>query len=212
LSNPENSSVTKLACLEKARQAGMKIPRTIVATRKAEIAKLLQEGQYITKPMYEVRTMEIDNKKFVPWTRKLTADDIKDLPELIYPSLVQECVEKQFELRVFVLEDEIFPMTIFSQAYEETSVDFRASGPSNYMRKSPITLPKELNNSIRKFMKLMALNTGSIDILYSTTGEYYFLEVNPVGQFGMTSVPCNYFLEKRIAQLLIDKDNEFKRR
>ena len=30
-----------------------------------------------------------------------------------------------------------------------------------------------------------------------------FLEVNPVGQFGMVSLPCNYQLEKRIAQYLI---------
>jgi hypothetical protein len=35
-------------------------------------------------------------------------------------------------------------------------------------------------------------------------GEYVFLEVNPIGQFGMVSAPCNYNLEKKIAQYLIN--------
>ena len=51
-------------------------------------------------------------------------------------------------------------------------------------------------------MKLADLDTGSIDMMYSTDGEYYFLEVNPVGQFGMVSYPCNYYIEKEIATIL----------
>jgi D-alanine-D-alanine ligase-like ATP-grasp enzyme len=47
------------------------------------------------------------------------------------------------------------------------------------------------------------LNTGSIDIIKDNNGEYIFLEVNPVGQFGMTSIPCNFYLEKKIAEYLI---------
>jgi len=46
------------------------------------------------------------------------------------------------------------------------------------------------------------LNSGSIDILVTPNNEYVFLEVNPVGQFGMVSQPCNYYLEKRIAERL----------
>jgi D-alanine-D-alanine ligase-like ATP-grasp enzyme len=51
-------------------------------------------------------------------------------------------------------------------------------------------------------MALLKLNTGSIDLIVNTTGEYIFLEVNPVGQFGMVSSPCNYYLEREIARFL----------
>lgn len=41
-------------------------------------------------------------------------------------------------------------------------------------------------------------------MVFTKKEEYIFLEVNPVGQFNMTSVPCNYNLEKIIAQKLVN--------
>ena len=55
-------------------------------------------------------------------------------------------------------------------------------------------------------MKSLDLKTGSIDMILTPEGDYYFLEVNPVGQFSMTSSPCNYNLEKRIAEYLMKYD------
>ena len=51
------------------------------------------------------------------------------------------------------------------------------------------------------------MNTGSFDFILTSEGEYVFLEVNPIGQFGMVSYPCNYYLEEKIVDLLIQKDN-----
>ena len=55
-------------------------------------------------------------------------------------------------------------------------------------------------------MDQLNLDSGSIDIIYSTNKEYVFLEVNPIGQFGMVSSPCNYYIEKRIAQYFKSKE------
>ena len=54
-------------------------------------------------------------------------------------------------------------------------------------------------------MEKVELETGSIDMILTKDGKYVFLEINPVGQFGMVSYPCNYFLEKAIAKTLISK-------
>ena len=51
-------------------------------------------------------------------------------------------------------------------------------------------------------MNLIGLNTGSIDMILTPEGDYYFLEVNPVGQFGMISHPCNFYLEEKVANFL----------
>jgi glutathione synthase/RimK-type ligase-like ATP-grasp enzyme len=48
----------------------------------------------------------------------------------------------------------------------------------------------------------LGLDSGSIDMIVSTEGKYIFLEVNPVGQFGMVSYPCNYYIERDIADYL----------
>ena len=55
-------------------------------------------------------------------------------------------------------------------------------------------------------MKRLKLNCGSIDLIKAKDGNLVFLEVNPTGQFGMTSTPCNYNLHKKIANKLIDID------
>lgn len=36
--------------------------------------------------------------------------------------------------------------------------------------------------------------------------NFYFLEINPVGQFGMVSGPCNYKIEKLIAKYIIENN------
>ena len=52
-------------------------------------------------------------------------------------------------------------------------------------------------------MQNIGLETGSIDMVFTKDGHFVFLEVNPIGQFGMTSKPCNYFLERELALSLI---------
>ena len=83
-------------------------------------------------------------------------------------------------------------MAIFSQADKQTSIDFRNYNYEKPTRRVPYKLPKKFEDKLREFMKLAYLNTGSIDIIRNEKNEYVFLEVNPVGQFGMVSKPCNY--------------------
>ncbi len=56
-------------------------------------------------------------------------------------------------------------------------------------------------------MQAMNLNTASLDLVKTKEGRFVFLELNPSGQFGMTSYPCNYYLNKVIAEFLC-KDEE----
>ena len=51
-------------------------------------------------------------------------------------------------------------------------------------------------------MDALHLETGSLDLVKTIDGRLVFLEVNPVGQFGMVSIPCNYHLERNIAAAL----------
>ena len=60
-------------------------------------------------------------------------------------------------------------------------------------------------------MQGLELETGSLDLLVTPDGREVFLEVNPVGQLGMVSHPCNYQLERKIAQLLLRKEDHGRR-
>jgi glutathione synthase/RimK-type ligase-like ATP-grasp enzyme len=95
-------------------------------------------------------------------------------------------------------------MAIFSQDDPQTKVDFRKYNTRKPNRVCPYKLPNELGSKINSFMNRSGLETGSLDFVYTSDNKYIFLEVNPVGQFGMVSGPCNYYLEKKIANHLIN--------
>jgi len=81
-------------------------------------------------------------------------------------------------------------------------LDYRYYDDDQPNRNIPYQLPESVEQSIKQFMKSKNLNCGSLDFMYGTDDNYYFLEVNPVGQFGWVSTNCNYYLEKRIAERL----------
>lgn len=67
----------------------------------------------------------------------------------------------------------------------------------------PINLPEYIVDKIFLLSLKTELNTGSIDFLYSLKeNEYYFLEINPVGQFGFLSYQFNGEIDYEIAKFL----------
>ena len=124
--------------------------------------------------------------------------------ETLFPSLFQELVEKEYELRVFYINRTFYSMAIFSQLDKQTSIDFRNYNRQKPNRTVPYQLPLHIEKKLLQLIDHFEFTTGSIDIIKSISGEYIFLENNPVGQFGMTSSPCNYRLEKIVAKHLMN--------
>ena len=52
-------------------------------------------------------------------------DSVVSLPDTFYPSLIQEEIEKVYEVRVFYLKGKCYAMAIFSQKNEKTQLDYR---------------------------------------------------------------------------------------
>ena len=97
-------------------------------------------------------------------------------------------------------------MAIFSQEDKQTVIDFRNYNDQIPNRYVPYKLPHNIEDKIDKFMHKMNLDTGSIDMIVTPDLKYIFLEVNPVGQYDMVSVPCNYYLHKKIAQTISNNE------
>jgi hypothetical protein len=106
------------------------------------------------------------------------------------------------ELRIFLLNNTFYTMAIFSQNNPKTKVDFRNYDFKHPNRSVPFILPKKIEKKLLALFEKLNLNSGSADIIIDQAGRYIFLEINPIGQFGMVSSPCNYYLEKEIAAFL----------
>jgi len=209
LSKPDiYSSDDKFLYLKTAKSLGIHIPETYILNSKSKLQELLLSGKkLITKSMSNAHKIKYNNQTYIPYTEEITLEDLDLLKEKFMVSLFQEKIEKQYEIRTFFLEDSFYSMAIFSQNDHKTKVDFRKYNFAKPNRCVPYRLPEKLRGQLQTLVKKLDINTGSMDILKSKQGTYYFLEINPIGQYGMTSVPCNYYLDKKIAEFLISKNN-----
>jgi ATP-GRASP peptide maturase of grasp-with-spasm system len=189
----------KLFHLFLAKQSGLNIPKSIITDNTDEIFSFLDKSPTITKAI-PPGLLHANAGDYSGYTSELTSDTLPDR-NFSY-SLLQEKLEKKFELRIFYLEGEFFTAAIFSQADKQTAVDFRRYNRKKPNRCVPYRLPELLKTKLTSFMKACHLASGSIDVVVTKENEYVFLEVNPIGQFRQVSEPCNYYLEKRVAQFL----------
>lgn len=195
-----------------AAEAGLAVPDTIVTDSRSRLEAFINDyPKVICKNISEIGFFRFANRGSATYTAVIDKKDLADIPDTFYPSLFQEAIEKQFEIRVFVLGDELYSMAIFSSDDSQTEVDFRRYNYVNPNRTVPIDLPQTVCEKVKEFMRKAELETGSLDLILSRTGEYYFLEVNPGGQFSMVSIPCNYHLEKKMAEYLLNKSTHAQR-
>lgn len=200
--------LNKYEVLVQAENVGMNIPPTIISGSKSEVVDFFNEhgGNIITKSLYEIipfngKALE-EGFSISCYTQKV--EDINALPESFYPTLFQKNIEKTYEIRVFYLDGRCYAAAILSQQNQSSQLDFRASGRSEPNRIVPYSLSQKLQNQIDDLMKAVDLNTGSLDIMAGDDGVKYFLEINPIGQYGWINSECNYGISIELAKKMIE--------
>jgi ATP-GRASP peptide maturase of grasp-with-spasm system len=197
--------INKMQVLDTAAALGLLIPDYLVTTKKADVETFRKKaGAIICKPLERPVQYSDDTTWITAYTELVDDAVMEKIPGTFFSSLFQQYIEKFVELRVVCLQNKCYGMAIFSQADEKTKIDFRKYNYSKPNRYVPYRLPEDIQAKLLQVMRAMDLESGSADIIVEKdTGKYYFLEINPVGQFGMTSYPCNYYIEKEIATQLV---------
>ncbi|HCP94658.1 MAG TPA: grasp-with-spasm system ATP-grasp peptide maturase [Bacteroidetes bacterium] len=198
--------INKYWALIIAAKHGLTIPESVITN---SIKALSSKFNYITKSLTDNRFVYKDERIEMQAGAHTFVIEKENMKSKMFDySLFQNLINKKFELRVFFLHDKIFASAIFSQNDPKTSIDFRNYNTEKPNRVVPFQLPDNIQFAIRGFMKEVNMNCGSLDIIYNEQKEYVFLEVNPVGQFWQVSYPCNYYLEKEIAKILIGDESK----
>ncbi len=197
-----NMDLNRLVVLDMAKEIGLNIPDFEVITSSNQLYMAQRSmGGVVTKAIVNGVYDVIGNERFYTYTELIPDNFVNQDEDIPFaPSLISKLIHKKFEIRSFFLDGNFYSMAIFSQGSEATKIDYRIAPPSVEV---PYQLPKDIEMKLAKLYRKLELNTGSADLIVNEEGEYVFLEINPVGQFGMTSVPCNYNLEEKIAKYLI---------
>lgn len=200
----EYMDLNKIEVLLKAKEIGINTPNFLLTTNKTELVEFKNKHTtIITKPIYNADVIKFDEFNTGVMYTKIVSDSIIDeVTDTFFPSLFQECIIKEYEIRVFYLDGSFYSSAIFSNN-DTDNIDYRDKS-TNKIRSITYQLPKNIEKQLTKLMKLMNLNTGSIDMIKSKSGKYYFLEINPSGIYEGISNACNYNLNKKIAEWLMN--------
>ncbi|WP_428228619.1 grasp-with-spasm system ATP-grasp peptide maturase [Flavobacterium sp.] len=196
-------NLNRLLVLDVARRNNLKVPDYEVIINGEQLLATKQSlGRSVTKAISNGVQWESENCRFYTYT-ELIEDDFyeRSVNTNFFPSLVTGLIEKELEIRTFYIDGSFFSMAIFSQSDKKTSIDFRKYTNN---RNEPYKLPFDVEEKLKNIFTDLELNCGSADLILDKNGEYIFLEINPVGQYAMTSLPCNYNLDKKIANYLIN--------
>lgn len=197
IGNPFIVNLNKIEQLHLASTFGLDIPHTIISSNNYEIKEFVKCHDSIVKPLSNIATFQINKSFYTSFTKSIKESDISDSVET--PSLIQEKIQKKFEVRSFFLNKEVYSMAIFDS---ENSEDYRSNQYSSSLSTTKIKLPEYIYTKIIKMMASLELNCCSVDFLYCESRGFIFLEINPVGQLGFLSYPNNYNLEQKIAKRL----------
>ncbi len=172
----------KLRQLHEAQRAGLRVPRTVIGNDPDEVRALWAacHGQLVTKMLTPV-TRSMGAPPAAVYTTTLGPDDLEDLDGLaLSPMIFQERVDKARELRVIYVAGRCFAASL-----EARHDDWRAAAPGASAPWQLDALPDEVAASYDALMRALGLRFGAADFLRARDGSYHFLEVNPVGEWGM---------------------------
>jgi hypothetical protein len=132
--------------------------------------------QRVAKSLTSYRTGD----RSVLFTTRIEAEQLSPAS----PWFLQSYVMAEHDVTVVVVRDALFAFALDRTEFPAGVVDWRRArilAPAqNWISHA---LPQELADAIRQFMRDMCLHYGRLDFLLSGR-SYYFLEVNPNGEWG----------------------------
>jgi hypothetical protein len=177
----------KLEQLTIALELGFLVPDTLATQEPDELRQFYRShsGQVIIKPLsngyIERKGDECDS---LIYTNQVTEKDFDKLDDLkVCPALFQQYILKQSDVRITVVDSDIHAVKLCAaDASGEQRCDIRRNNMSD-VAYEVISLPNHVENGVRKLMRHYGLRFAAIDMAVSVTGEWYFFEVNPNGQW-----------------------------
>lgn len=179
-----------------ARDGRLRVPRTLITSNSSEAKAFVgrNDGCYVIKALYRA-IIESDRAFHVMYTSPVDARVRKRWADLKHsPCIIQEFIERQFDVRLNVIGDAVFATRLDTSHIAEAAVDGRRVRDHRDIRHSAIEAPDAIGRACRDMCAYFGLRFGAFDFVVGKDDVWYFLEVNPNGQW--------YWIEEMTGQPL----------
>lgn len=180
-----------------AKECGLKIPHTQVAnTFNIDINA---DEDYVVKSLDTALFYDLkNNKEMFTYSNVVKGKELKEYSLKQAPVFIQEFLNPKVDCRVTYIDGNKFPVWIKKNGtgiygdwrFQKDKLDY-----------IPFKLPEDTEFAIDELMRKLQLNFGGIDLAY-VGGEYYFIEVNPTGEWGWLEVKTGLEISMQIIKSL----------
>lgn len=172
--------------LARAKRIGLAVPDTLITTDPQKAADFCTEHDWrvVAKPVGhgEILGATAADDRIV-YTNRIPREAASRLGRVANcPTLLQCEILKDVDVRVTVVEREVVAVALHSQERPVSIIDCRRDNMAG-MRYSLITLPAELASALADLVASYGLLYAAIDLVRDQDGRYWFLELNPAGQW-----------------------------
>ncbi|WES99817.1 ATP-grasp ribosomal peptide maturase [Chryseobacterium arthrosphaerae] len=201
--NEKKVDGNKMYQLKVAQKNNLTIPKTIYSNHEKKITAFFHqycEGKAIAK-LHGVTAKTMSGENMIS-TTVIEEETLEHLSDIAYcPMIFQPYIDKEYELRIVYVDGEFFTGMINNSE----NADWRIAREGYFW--SAYELPDPVRKNLTSMMNEMGLYIGAIDMIKGKDGQYYFLEVNPQGEWGMLQKELGFPIAERIADNLIKRIN-----
>lgn len=181
-----------------AKKIGFLVPETIFTNNQRFISKKIHPSGTIVLKGIDTVIFREGNQESFGFTQFVTKKNIISEELGTAPAIFQQPILHKTDIRVTVIENVVYAVAILTNS-SPIEEDWRThKGSAAFVSH---ILPKSITRKCLRLVKELNLIFGAIDLVLSD-GKYYFLEINPTGEWAWLVDSANLPIDRAFAQCL----------
>lgn len=203
INHPVRNSISshKAHQITVAKEIGFSVPDTLITNNNKLAKEFFTSHEYciVAKPLssgYIERDTGGDSTIYTSEISDLNSDVLEE--EFLCPIIFQEKINKTVDVRMTVIDNDIHAVALISKNSNGSQIlDIRRNN-MNGVKYRPLSVPTDIKDKTLALMSSYSLRFAAIDYCISTDNTWYFLEVNPNGQWawldlvGVTNISASF--------------------
>lgn len=202
VNNPSNTfqAESKPYQLKVAADLGFATPQTRISNNNKVFRDITWDSIAI-KALDSFLVPDRNGNKLFLYTQMLNNTETHDISLQDMPVIAQYGFTEKTDIRVTVIDKWIFAVAI----KDDSAIDGDWRLKKDKVIYEEISLPVDLRLKCFKLMESLGLRYGAIDLL-KVKSDYFFLEINPTGEWGWLETALNVDISGVIADALVRKN------
>ncbi|MDH2133954.1 hypothetical protein N5J77_22740 [Sphingobium yanoikuyae] len=203
--------------LDIATASGLKIPPTLISNSRDKIIDFINlntdnDRQTIVKGFFiPVWYCQSSGSGLTTGTEIVTIRDVEASEIEACPAIYQARIPKSYEVRLTKMGGYSLAGRFVHRPGDDTEVDFRRTPDWTDLGMERCDIPDAINIAVSIMFKKLNLVFGSIDFIVDDQGQWWFVDLNPMGNFFWVEAYCPEIpLLDTFCHFLMSRDPKFQ--